>query len=99
MSKKEPVDTNVVGAQVVELIERHKKLKVEHDKLKQELSEKSIELKDAQLEITKLKADYCRLKLAKAYGWDEKSKREANDRISKLVRDINKCLGLLKEID
>ena len=55
--------------------------------------------KAAKVEITELKTNYERLKLAKAYGWDEKSKREANNRITKLVRDIDKCLGLLNEID
>ena len=55
--------------------------------------------KTAKVEITELKTNYERLKLAKAYGWDEKSKREANNRITKLVRDIDKCLGLLNEID
>ena len=53
----------------------------------------------AKVEITELKTNYERLKLAKAYGWDEKSKREADKRIAKLVRDIDKCLGLLNEID
>ena len=49
--------------------------------------------------IEELNTNYNRLKLAKAYGWNEKSKREADARIAQLVRDIDKCLGLLNEID
>ena len=75
------------------------KLKEENVQLKRDLETALTNLDDAKLEIIKLQTNYNRLKLAKAYGWDEKSKREANLRISQLVRDIDKCLGLLNSID
>ena len=99
MSKKDPVSVNIVESQVIELLERYKKLKEENVQLKQDLETAPTNLDDAKLEIIKLQTNYNRLKLAKAYGWDEKSKREANLRISQLVRDIDKCLGLLNSID
>ena len=99
MSKKDSVDVNVLRSQVVELLERSKSLKEENAKLKQQLEQTTEDLDASKVEITKLKTNYERLKLAKAYGWDEKSKREANRRITRLVRDIDKCLGLLNEID
>lgn len=99
MSKKDPVSVNIVESQVIELLERYKKLKEENVQLKQDLEIALTNLDDAKLEIIKLQTNYNRLKLAKAYGWDEKSKREANLRISQLVRDIDKCLGLLNSID
>ena len=99
MSKKDPVSVNIVESQVIELLERYKKLKEENVQLKQDLETALTNLDDAKLEIIKLQTNYNRLKLAKAYGWDEKSKREANLRISQLVRDIDKCLGLLYSID
>lgn len=99
MSKKDPVSVNIVESQVIELLERYKKLKEENVQLKRDLETALTNLDDAKLEIIKLQTNYNRLKLAKAYGWDEKSKREANLRISQLVRDIDKCLGLLNEID
>ena len=99
MSKKDSVDVNVLRSQVVELLERSKSLKEENAKLKQQLEQTTEDLDASKVEITKLKTNYERLKLAKAYGWDEKSKREANSRITRLVRDIDKCLGLLNEID
>ena len=99
MSKKDSVDVNTVESQVVQLLERYKKLKEENIELKRDLKKTLKELADAKLEIAKLQTNYNRLKLAKAYGWSEKSKREANDRISRLVRDIDKCLGLLNSID
>ena len=99
MSKKDPVSVNIVESQVIELLERYKKLKEENVQLKRDLETAQTNLDDAKLEIIKLQTNYNRLKLAKAYGWDEKSKREANLRISQLVRDIDKCLGLLNSID
>lgn len=99
MSKKDPVSVNIVESQVIELLERYKKLKEENVQLKQDLETALTNLDDAKSEIIKLQTNYNRLKLAKAYGWDEKSKREANLRISQLVRDIDKCLGLLNSID
>ena len=99
MSKKNPVDVNVVENQVVELLDRYKKLKEENSNLKQKLEQKQADLNNALLQIAKLQTDYNRLKLAKMYGWDEKSKRDANDLITRLVRDIDKCLGLLNSID
>lgn len=99
MSKKDSVDVNTVEAQVVQLLDRYKNLKEENAELKSNLEKTTEDLDAAKLEIAELKAKYDRLKVAKAYGWDEKSKREADSRIRKLVRDIDKCLGLLSEID
>lgn len=99
MSKKDSVDVNIVEAQVVQLLDRYKNLKDENAELKRDLEKTTADLDAAKLEIAELKAKYDRLKVAKAYGWDEKSKREADSRIRKLVRDIDKCLGLLNEID
>lgn len=99
MSKEDPVSVNIVESQVIELLERYKKIKEENVQLKRDLETALTNLDDAKLEIIKLQTNYNRLKLAKAYGWDEKSKREANLRISQLVRDIDKCLGLLNSID
>lgn len=99
MSKKDSVDVNTVEAQVVQLLDRYKNLKEENAELKSNLEKTTEDLDAAKLEIAELKAKYDRLKVAKAYGWDEKSKREADNRIRKLVRDIDKCLGLLNEID
>ena len=99
MSDKKIVDANVLEGQVITLLEKFKKLKEENQKLKQDLEKQQQELAEANAKIVELNANYNRLKLAKAYGWDEKSKRQADARIAQLVRDIDKCLGLLNEID
>jgi GTP1/Obg family GTP-binding protein len=81
------------------LIEKYKNLQAENRQLKQDLASYQQQLTDANAKIAELNTNYSRLKLAKAYGWDEKSKRQADAKIAQLVRDIDKCLGLLNSID
>ena len=99
MGDKKIIDGNSLENQVNILIEKYKNLQAENRQLKQNLATQTNELSEAKAEIVKLNANYNRLKLAKAYGWDEKSKRQADAKIAQLVRDIDKCLGLLNEID
>lgn len=99
MSDKKTDGVNMLESQVFTLLDNYRKLKEENGKLKEDLALKQQELTEARAKIVELNANYSRLKLAKAYGWDEKSKREADARIAQLVRDIDKCLGLLNEID
>ena len=99
MSDKKTIDANTLEGQVNILLDNYKKLQDENRQLKQNLATQTNELSEAKAEIVKLNANYNRLKLAKAYGWDEKSKRQADAKIAQLVRDIDKCLGLLNEID
>lgn len=82
--------------QINELVDKYKKLKAERAELSQKLKDTEDKLSHSTARIVELEANYKRLKLAKAYGWDEANKREANDRISKLVRDVDECLKLLK---
>jgi chromosome segregation ATPase len=99
MSDKKIIDANTLEGQVNMLLEAYKKLQGENRQLKQDLAKQEKELAEANAKIVELNANYNRLKLAKMYGWDEKSKRQADAKIAQLVRDIDKCLGLLNEID
>lgn len=97
MAGKEQIDFNLLKNQVVDLIQQRNALLAENKMLKQELFEAKKQNEYLDTCMTKLETDYKRLKLAKAYGWNEESKKEADNRISKLVRDINSCLVLLGE--
>ena len=99
MSNKKPIEANAFENQVITLLDKYQKLKEENTKLKEDLAQHQQQLTDANKKIAELNSNYSRLKLAKAYGWNEKSKREADAKIAQLVRDIDKCLGLLNEID
>lgn len=95
--EKERTNHNSLKNAVLKLKEQRDTFDAENRKLRQELSAAQKEIAELNARIIKLEADYKRLKLAKAYGWNEESKKEADRRIAKLVRDINSCLVLLGE--
>ncbi len=70
------------------LQEKHQELMQEHERLRQKYD-------DALLEINKVQLNYERLKLAKAFGLSEESKKQAHNKLSKLVRDIDSCINIL----
>lgn len=82
-------------AQIYRLIETYKEAKKELKETKHTLKKSQADLAVANARILELEANYRRLKLAKAYGWNEESKRQATDTITKLVRDIDDCLAML----
>ena len=71
----------------------------ENQRLSSELSETRKKLARAENQIDDLNAKYDRLRLAKAYGWNQEQKRAATDRITKLVREMDSCLSLMKKMN
>lgn len=97
MSDGVSVESRQFEAQITELLSRHKMLKQENVRLRQRVAECQQEIVKLEARLENLSADYERLKLARMFGWSEESKRQANDRLTKLVRDIDRCLLLLNE--
>lgn len=97
MGKVPSVDPTQFESQVTELIAKYKETKQENILLKIQIVQYQEEMRRLEARVESLQADYERLKLARAFGWNEASKRQANDRLSKLVRDIDRCLTLLNE--
>jgi len=84
---------------VKQLREQHEAALAEVERLRAELAETRKALAAAENQIDTLNAKYDRLKLARAYGWNEEQKRLATDRITKMVREIDSCLSLLKKMN
>ena len=70
--------------------------------MKKEIGDLYIEVDRKDEEIARLKAelrqsqsDYSNLKLAKMIEISDSELKGAKQRISKLVREVNKCIGLL----
>lgn len=84
---------------VRQLREQYESAMAEAQRLGVELKETRKALAKAETQIDDLKAKYDRLRLARAYGWNEEQKRVATDRITKLVREIDSCLALLKKMN
>lgn len=90
-------DPNRLENSVARLVNKYKSVEAENTRLKRQLADCQSEKNELAAQLKNLQADYERLKLARAFGWSEESKRQANDRISRLVRDIDYCLKLLNE--
>ncbi|MDR1091827.1 MAG: hypothetical protein LBL79_12205 [Prevotella sp.] len=72
-------------------------LKDENALLKQHLEQKSTEAEGLSSQIEELKTKYDNLKFAGSYtSGSPEEKERAKGRLSKLVRDVDKCIAMLK---
>lgn len=72
-------------------------LKEENAKLKQALSQKDASMESLASQIEILKAKYDNLKFAKSFSSaDQNEVDQAKRRLSKLVREVDKCITMLK---
>lgn len=72
-------------------------LKAENIRLKNENIQKDIVVDNLTHEIEQLKVKYDNLKFARSFSSDQyEDKSEAKKKLSKLVRDIDKCITMLK---
>ncbi len=72
-------------------------LKAENADLKEKLSAKEIDLQSASDEIKALKAQYDNLKIARVVSIQQGEIKNARQKLSKLVREVDRCIALLNE--
>jgi len=80
-----------------ELISQSKKMKDENERLLSELNRREQELKLANSREIELQSKYDSLKMAKVMSVSEKDTEFSQQKLSKLVREINKCIALLNQ--
>ena len=72
-------------------------LRDENAQLKQALVQKDAEIEGLFSDIEDLKNKYDNLKFARALSYEDKEEAgQAKRRLSKLVRDVDKCIAMLK---
>jgi len=72
-------------------------LKEENKRLKKEALESNKEIEFLRLSMEKLNLKYANLKIAKSLtSEDSEAVSDAKKRLSRLVRDVDKCIALLK---
>jgi hypothetical protein len=79
------------------LISEYKSLQDQNSRLKAELDRKQTDLMLAHQDVLELRKNYDHLKIAKSIGASETGKIESKQIITKMVREIDKCLALLDE--
>ncbi|EGK02857.1 MULTISPECIES: hypothetical protein [Dysgonomonas] len=72
-------------------------LKEENALLKQQLIQRNVTIESLTSEVEELKAKYDNLKFVKSFSSENKDDTlQAKKRLSKLVRDVDKCIAMLK---
>ena len=77
------------------LIYQHEELKRENADLQDRLARKEVECKKATEDYQALQASYARLKTAATIHLQEGDVKETKQRLSRLVREVDKCITLL----
>jgi predicted RNase H-like nuclease (RuvC/YqgF family) len=82
-------------AKIRQVVAQFRVLKQENADLYAELEGRDEEIKKLKAELTLSKNDYNNLKLAKMIEISDADIKESKMKISRLVREINKCISIL----
>ena len=74
----------------------HQQLRQEIAQMQQQLGEAEAQIQRLHDENRKLQEDYAHLKIAKYVDMADDDTKQIRSRISKMVRDIDKCIAMLK---
>ena len=81
---------------VRQLVLQQKQLQEEQGKLRKQLSEKDEEILNLQIQNEELKRQYSHLKMAKYIDMADDDVKDIRGRIRTMVRDIDRCISMLK---
>lgn len=82
-------------ARLRHLMYLHDELKRENAEIKCLLEEKESELQKIQENYKELQENYANLKVAKTISVNNNDVKDTKQRLSKLVREVDKCIALL----
>ena len=82
---------------VRQLILRFQDLKKENQELYAMIEKNEKGIKDLQAKLEQQQSDYQSLKMAKMIEITDGDLGGAKDRLSKLIRDVNKCIAILSD--
>lgn len=80
-----------------QMILRYEETKKENSDLYAMVDERDARIKQLEAQLTQARNDYNSLKLARMIEVTDSDVENARKRISKLIRDVNKCITLLSE--
>ena len=84
-------------ARVQQMILRFQELKKENEELYQMVEKNEQDIKVLQGKLTQADNDYNALKMAKMMEITDGDLQGAKDRLSKLIREVNKCIAVLSD--
>ena len=90
-------DLATFQTRVRQMILRMKELKQENQDLYAMMSEKELLIEQLKAKLTQQENDYQSLKMAKMVVITDGDLEGAKDRLSNLIRSINKCIAMLSD--
>lgn len=95
MTAEEEKLMRILEARITQLILDFKDLESKNAMLAEQLQKTEVALTELRVEQEELKAAYESLKIAKMIEISDTDMKNAKSRLSKLVREVNKCIALL----
>lgn len=96
MTADEEKTIKTLETRVRQLILKYQQLLKDNEELQTELSAKENELQETKRENQHLQDEYANMKMAKMLEIGDTDLSAAKQRINQLVRDVDKCIALLK---
>ena len=97
MTEEEKKLLNSFETQLRHLMYLHDELKRENAELKKLLDNEKLKNEKVQAQYDELEVSYTNLKTATAISLNGSDVKETKLRVSKLVREVDKCIALLNE--
>ena len=95
MTAQEEQALHLFETRVRQLILSYQKLAQDNQRLQQELVEKQQALDEAFAQNQQINMDYNNLKLARMMTVNGEDLQSAKNRLSRLIREVDKCIALL----
>lgn len=97
MADKNENTLTLFTTRVRQMILQYKDMKKENSDLYAMVDERDARIKELEAQLTQARNDYNSLKMAKMIEISDADMEGAQKRLSKLIRDVNKCITLLSE--
>ena len=88
---------NTFATRVRQMILQYEELKKENNDLYELVDQREKEIEKLEAQLKQARNDYNSLKMAKMIEISDSDMENAQKRISKLIRDVNKCITLISE--
>ena len=95
MTKADGIVIDNFESKLNRLMEAHTQLKEENIQLRATIAQQSVKLDELHKQHTLLSQSYADLKLAKIINIEDSDIENTQKRLSKLVREVDKCIALL----
>ncbi len=97
MTSEERKKLRLFEAKVQQLIDRYKSLRRENDSLRDVIRTRDETIRSLNAMLETSRKDYDNLKTAKMMVISDGDLQSARQRITRLVREVNRCMELLKK--